>query len=263
MCPMNTKPLQIAYIVPVHNDENSLHHCFEQLNDNLKNLQGAFAVLVENGSRDKSFEVAQNMAKDSRIVAHVFTEKNAGIGYAYHRGMSEALKLWDGSTDLWLILTASDLPFGFSDLKGFLSWYKAHAPPHRLITNMAMGSKGNPNSVIRNPVSRKLMTGVYRAARRWMLGMKTKDSQGSVFIRASLAKELLPLVVSRNFFYSTELVYFAEKAGNVVEEIAVTVADEIRPSTVRPIKDGSKMFLQILELRKRQQKGQISPRTPA
>lgn len=260
---MNSKPLQIAYIVPVHNDETSIHHCFDLLNDRLKSLPKAFAVFVENGSRDNSYAVAQALAKESQISAHVFTEKNAGIGYAYDRGMREALKLWDGTTDLWLILTASDLPFGFSDLNGFLSWYKSHLPHHRLPTSMAMGSKGNPNSVIRNPVSRKVMTGIYRAARRLMLGMKTKDSQGSVFLRASLAKELLPLVVSRNFFYSTELVYFGEKAGNNVEELAVKVAAEIRPSTVRPIKDGTKMFLQILELKKREQRNQISPRTPA
>ena len=151
-----------------------------------------------------------------------------------------------------MILTASDLPFGFSDLNNFLSWYKAHAPTKQLPTNMAMGSKGNPRSVIRNPLSRKIMTGIYRAARRTFLGMKTKDSQGSVFIRGTLAKELLPHVVSRNFFYSTELVFFAEQAGEKVEELAVTVADEIRPSTVRPLKDGSRMFLQIMELRKRE-----------
>ncbi|MGE3974229.1 MAG: glycosyltransferase [Bdellovibrionales bacterium] len=242
------KPLQIAYIVPVHNDAESLHLCIEQLQEQTKTLPNTFTVLVENGSQDSSFQVAHKLANESSMPIHVFSEKNAGIGYAYHRGMEEALKIWDQTSDLWMILTASDLPFTFSDLRQFLTWYKSHSP---LPTRMAMGSKAHPRSVLNNSFSRRLMTGTYRLARKTMLGMKTKDSQGSVFLHATLAKELLPKIASRNFFYSTELVYYAEQKGEVVEELPVVIAEAIRPSTVRPLKDGSRMFLQIMELKKR------------
>ena len=75
---MNTntqKPLQIAYIVPVHNDASSIHHCFEQFHEALKHLTNPLIVMVENGSRDNSFEAAQKLAQESLLSVYVFLRK--------------------------------------------------------------------------------------------------------------------------------------------------------------------------------------------
>src|SRR5690349_21158320 len=58
------------------------------------------------------------------------------------------------------------------------------------------------------PPLRRVTTFVYRWMRRGVIGVRVRDSQGSVVVRLGLAK-----IVSGGFFYSTELCRFAERAG--------------------------------------------------
>ncbi len=81
--------------------------------------------------------------------------------------------------------------------------------------------------------------------------MRTGDSQGSIFMRMDVVKRFLDLVVSRDFFYSTELVFHAERLGHPIVELPVTVAPEARASTVRPLRDGSAMMLALFRLVRR------------
>jgi len=85
--------------------------------------------------------------------------------------------------------------------------------------------------------------------RRLLLGMITVDSQGSIFISAKTAADLACKVKSRNYFFSTELLFYAEQKQIKINEMPITLRVEIRPSTVRPLKDSWKMFNQILNLR--------------
>ena len=63
------------------------------------------------------------------------------------------------------------------------------------------------------PIEAGGMSAVYRANRPTTVGMRVGDSQGSVFMRLDLASELVPKVRSRDFFYLTELCFFAERTS--------------------------------------------------
>ena len=57
-----------------------------------------------------------------------FREPVAGIGYAYARALAELETRHGADAERWVVLTGSDLPFGFSDLdsaKPLLDWGKA------------------------------------------------------------------------------------------------------------------------------------------
>ena len=66
-----------------------------------------------------------------------------------------------------------------------------------------------------------------------------------------LAAELTPKMESRGFFYSTELCHHAERLGETILELPVTLEESKRASTVRPVKHGTEMLRQMWELRKR------------
>jgi hypothetical protein len=118
---------------------------------------------------------------------------------------------------------------------------------------MMIGSKAHRDSQADMGPKRRAMSVVYRAARRLAVGMRVGDSQGSVFLRLDLAALLLPKVRSRNFFYSTELCHYAERAGEAIIELPVVLDTERRrASTVRPWRDGTEMARQLLELRRRE-----------
>lgn len=239
---------QLSYVLPVHNEEAVLAANVARLLARLSAEEGAEILLVENGSKDASWELCRSIARDApsggvRILAH---QSAQGIGYAYDTGLREALARHGASRDRFAILTASDLPFGFTDLEGFERAI-AQDPAIRI----AMGSKAHGDSVGGRTPKRAVMSFAYRALRRVTLGMRVGDSQGSVFARLDLASAILPKIESRGFFYSTELCFFAELGGDRIVEMPVALEEEKRKSTVRPWQDGSRMFLQLIELQRR------------
>jgi glycosyltransferase involved in cell wall biosynthesis len=235
--------VKLSYVVPVHNEEAILASNVARLVARLVAVPGSEVLLVENGSRDGSWALAEGLAGSPQGVrVRAFREPAAGIGHAYHRGLSE-LSRDVNPAQHWAVLTAADLPFDFSDLEQALPHLQATSGPRVLI-----GSKAHPASRLQMNLERRLASLAYRWARRLLLGMRCGDSQGSVFIRADLAALLVPQVGSRDFFYSTELIFLAERAQEQVLEVPVVLAPAQRNSTVRPVRDGLTMGLKLARL---------------
>lgn len=241
----------LVYVLPVHDEEEVLARNVTRLVAHFPPDSGAEVLLVENGSKDGSWRVAQELAASgdaSKIPVRAFFETNAGIGYAYHRGLEESLARFGPTKDRWAVLSATDLPFGFTDLEAA----KPYLDGERGSARMLVGSKAHPDSRASTGALRQAMSVVYRGARRVIVGMRIGDSQGSIFLRLDLAAELVPMIRSRGFFYSTELCHFAERAGeNIVELPVILEETPRRPSTVKPLRDGLSMARQLWSLRKR------------
>jgi dolichyl-phosphate beta-glucosyltransferase len=249
--------VKLSYVVPVHNEERILASSVNRLVERLEAFPGSQVLLVENGSRDGSWALAGQLAGGTRGGrVRAFREAQAGIGYAYHRGLSELGCAGRQGADAgradehWAVLTAADLPFDFTDLDQALPHLRGGA-------RLLIGSKAHPDSRLQIGLQRRLASRAYRLARRLVLGMKCGDSQGSVFIRADLAAALVPRIQSRDFFYSTELIFLAERAGERVLEVPVVLAPSLRGSTVRPLRDGLVMGRQLFRLARRR-----GPRPP-
>jgi glycosyltransferase involved in cell wall biosynthesis len=241
--------MKLTYVVPVHNETRVLRAKVDALVRGLDARGGGDVLLVENGSSDDSWALCQVLEREQESVRS-FTIPDAGIGYAYDRGLRAMLELHNIDSEQrerWAVLTAADLPFGFTDLDAAME-----SMPY---TRMLIGSKAHKNSHIEVDTQRRVASAVYRLARRTVLGSRVGDSQGSVFLRADLAREIIGKVTARGFFYSTELVYFAERAGVDVVEVPVTLEKNERQSTVKPVKHGLAMFGQLVELRTRALRG--------
>ena len=237
---------RFVYVLPVHNEERLLADNVARLTVLLARVPGSEIELVENGSRDGSWAVVERLARDDeRVPVRAFREADAGIGYAYHRGLTEALARFGPAMDVWAVLTAADLPFGASDLEA-VEGALAQAP-----WRILMGSKAHRASVVQRDPQRRLMSALYRVARRAVVGMKVGDSRGSVFLRLDLAAVLVPRIEARGFFYSTELCHLAERAGESILEVPVTLEPSLRASTVRPAADSVTMARALWRLRSR------------
>lgn len=237
----------LVYILPVHNEEKLLAANVGRARAYLERFPGSEVYAVENGSVDRSWSIAQELEAASKesgtVPVRAFREPQAGIGFAYHRGLTEALARFGPSPSTWAVLTGADLPFGFSDLEAALVYLVDSS------SRILMGSKAHPHSRIDNGPKRRLMTAAYRVARRMAVGMRVGDSQGSVFLRLDVAAELRPLIKARGFFYSTELCHFAERGGETIVELPVSPDAVLRASTVRSVRDGLGMARELLRLR--------------
>jgi dolichyl-phosphate beta-glucosyltransferase len=245
---MNINSGQICYVLPVHNEAEILRESVNKITEYLsEHTANSFLVLVENGSSDDSLAIAKDIANETKneSIAAISVPR-AGLGHALHAGVEKALEIQKENklSDMWIVLTAADLPFGFSDFESFLKWQANHKE-----TRIAVGSKAHNSSSMNTSLKRKIMSLIYRLARFLILGMKTKDSQGSIFVHASVAKDINVKIKSRDFFYSTEFIYYAEKNKCKVGELPVVEQGFRRPSTVKPLRDGLGMLLQLFKLR--------------
>jgi dolichyl-phosphate beta-glucosyltransferase len=242
----------LVYVVPLHNDATIVRATIARLSEKLaKYTEFSSRVLfVENGSQDSTAAVARAACTEFHdLNTKVLSLTQAGIGHAYAAGL-EAGVAWLANDSIhleraWLVLTASDLPFGFTDLDAFCKWLPASG------VGVAIGSKAHANSSRRSGALRAAATLAYRLARRTLVGMRTGDSQGSFFLRADVASEFAPQVVARDYFYTTELVYLLERKQRMPMELPVQLEPEVRISTVKPLRDGTRMLKALIKLRAR------------
>src|SRR5439155_13025857 len=104
--------------------------------------------------------LAEQYAGGSVPVRHETSAK--GLGNALRRGMEVA-------NAQRIMLTAADLPFGFSDLDEALA-----LDP---FPDVVVGSKAHPKSSVHVPLQRRVMSRGLWALRRLMFGLDIGDSQ--------------------------------------------------------------------------------------
>jgi glycosyltransferase involved in cell wall biosynthesis len=242
----------LSWVLPVHNDEARIAANVARLAAHTRQFGGSDILLIENGSSDRSWERCRELdgVRDG-VPVRAFREPNAGIGFAYARGLAEIEALHGTSVDRWAVLTGSDLPWGFTDLDSALPLMQTGRAP------VIIGSKAHPDSKAFRGWKRQTMSVAFRVARRLMVGIRTGDSQGSFFIRLDVAAPLAHRIVSRDFFYTTELVYYAEALPDGVVEVPAVLEPSqlVDVSTVRPLKHGTAMLWQLVELRRKGRSG--------
>jgi dolichyl-phosphate beta-glucosyltransferase len=225
-----------TYVIPVHNQIADLRRTVRLLVERLSHLPGSEVILVENGSSDGSGPLCLLLAAtfDCDEVAVRVTTSAKGLGFAWRRGMAIAR----GET---IVLTAADLPFGFTDLDGYL----AMSPRPLLV----MGSKTHPESQVETSLVRRALSGGFGALRAGLVGVDV-DTQGTVLVRRTLAVSLLPRLRSGDFLIGAEINCWAVREGVAPVEVPVVYAASGR-STVSPLRDSTHMALGLFALRRR------------
>ncbi len=226
----------VTYVIPVHNQIAELRRTVTLLVARLGHLPGSEVILVENGSSDGSGPLCLSLAAtfDGDEVGVRVTTSAKGLGHAWRRGMAMA-------RSETLVLTAADLPFGFTDLDGYLGM--SPRPP------LVMGSKTHRGSKIETSLARRVMSAGFGLLRAGLTGLDI-DTQGSVLIKRALAQALLPRLRAGDYLIGAEINLWAVREGITPVEVPVVYTASGR-STVSPIRDSASMALGLLSLRRR------------
>jgi dolichyl-phosphate beta-glucosyltransferase len=227
----------LTYSLAVHNSAPFIEEHVERLVDRLRQFSSAEIVLVENGSRDNSLELARHLAaRFSSPTLDVRVDQVAkGLGNAHRRGLAL-------SRGEHVVVVGVDLPFGFSDLD---QWVQMESPP-----SLVLGSKSHRLSRHTVSVSRRAFSLGFRAARWALLDIDPGDSQGSIIIDGDLARRVQPYLVCADYLVTTEIVAWAMHFGAQPREIPVDYPD-IGASTVSPVRDGLRMLRGMVAMRSR------------
>ena len=202
-------------VIPVYNEEADIAQCVHRLHAYLRDtVPYKFRITVaDNASTDATLSIAADLAEEIPEVE---------VAHLDEKGRGRALKaVWSASDAQVLAYMDVDLS---TDLAALLPLVAPLISGH---SDLAIGSRlARGARVVRGP-KREFISRCYNLILRGTLAVKFSDAQcGFKAIRADVAKQLLPLVEDTGWFFDTELLVLAQRAGLRTHEVPVDWIDD-------------------------------------
>ncbi|NYI88906.1 putative flippase GtrA [Amycolatopsis endophytica] len=209
-----TSPV-LDVVIPVYNEETDLAPCVRRLHAHLAEaLPYPFRITVaDNASTDTTLAVAEGLAAE-------FPEVE--VTHLDQKGRGRALNaVWSASDAAVLVYMDVDLSTDLAAL------FPLVAPLISGHSDLAIGSRlARGARVVRGP-KREFISRCYNLILRGALAARFTDAQcGFKAIRADVAHRLLPLVEDTGWFFDTELLVLAQRAGLRIHEVPVDWVDD-------------------------------------
>ncbi|HYU49034.1 MAG TPA: bifunctional glycosyltransferase family 2/GtrA family protein [Candidatus Limnocylindria bacterium] len=202
-------------VVPVFNEERDLEPSVRRLRAYLDDRFPfpARITIADNASTDRTWTIADRLRSDLHEVRAIHLDR---------KGRGRALRT------AWLASDAPVLAYMDVDLSTDLdALLPLVAPLLSGHSQIAIGSRLAAGArVVRGP-KRELISRCYNLLLRTLLGVRFRDAQcGFKALRADVARDLLPLVGDEAWFFDTELLVLAERAGLRIHEVPVDWVDD-------------------------------------
>lgn len=205
----------VEVIVPVHNEEADLGPSVRRLHAYLSDgfPFGWRITIADNASTDATPAVARSLSEDLPGVRVVRLDQ---------KGRGRALR------HTWLDTDATVVAYMDVDLSTDLAALLPLVAP--LISghsDVAIGSRLSKTSRVVRGAKREVISRCYNLLLRAVLGARFTDAQcGFKAMRADRARVLLPHVQDTGWFWDTELLILAERAGLRIHEVPVDWVDD-------------------------------------
>jgi glycosyltransferase involved in cell wall biosynthesis len=240
--PGKAHPVFLSVIIPAHNEARRLPPTLAEILDFLRaQPYNSEVVVVENGSRDDTFALAQAMAREEPAL-RVFREKERGKGLAVRRGMLEA-------SGEYRLFCDADLSVPVNEISRFL-------PPLLTDFDVAIASRELPGSVrIAEPAWRHLIGRAFNAMIRAIVLPGFQDTQcGFKCFRAGPAQEIFLRQRLSGMAFDAEVIYIALRRGCRIKEVPTPW--RFNPdSRVRLVRDSIEMGCDLARIRMNDRRG--------
>lgn len=202
-------------VVPVYNEQTALAASVRRLHRYLADSlpYSARITIADNASTDDTASIAAKLADELADVRVVRLEE---------KGRGRALRgVWSTSDAPVLAYMDVDLSTDLAALQPLV------APLISGHSDLAIGTRlARSARVVRGP-KREIISRCYNLILKSTLAAKFSDAQcGFKAIRADVAHTLLPHVTDTGWFFDTELLVLAERAGLRIHEVPVDWVDD-------------------------------------
>jgi dolichyl-phosphate beta-glucosyltransferase len=236
----------LSIIIPARNEETRLPRALGQVFAFLEKQTYSYEVLVvENGSQDRTLEMAREFTQyfPGLCILH---EDLPGKGRAVRRGVLEA----SGS---YRLIADADFSMPVDQINRFL--------PPDCTTDIAIASREVAGAKRYNePVFRHLTGRIYNFWIRSLLLPGLQDTQcGFKCFRAGVAKDIFLRQTITGWSFDVELLAIARHRNYSICEIGIPWY--YNPgSKINVLRDSSRMFLDLLQIRRNLRQGIYDPR---
>lgn len=230
-------PPFLSIIIPAYNEERRLPHTLEQIFSFLSKQSYTSEVLVvENGSQDRTFEIATEFAERYPNLT-VFQEQQKGKGNAVRHGILAARGEYRFMCD-------ADLSMPIAEVDKFL-------PPALNGADIAIASREVRGAIRYNePYLRHLTGRVFNNLIRLLVLPDLQDTQcGFKCFRAQVAEDVFQYLTLTGWSFDVEILYIAQRKGYQIREVPIHWyfnAD----TKISILKDSWHMFLDLLVIRR-------------
>ena len=205
----------VDVVVPVYNEEVDLEPSVRRLRAYLdaRLPYPARITIADNASADDTWPIAQRLAREIPGVRAIHLDQ---------KGRGRALRAaWLGSDAAVVAYTDVDLSTDLAALPALV------APLLSGHSGVAIGSRLAPGARVTRGPRRELISRCYNLLLRTILRARFRDAQcGFKAMRADVASVLVPQVEDQAWFFDTELLVVAERAGVRIHEVPVDWIDD-------------------------------------
>jgi dolichyl-phosphate beta-glucosyltransferase len=237
----------LTIVFPCFNEAERLPETLERyLASFPEDLSEVEFVVVDDGSTDLTYAVAEKAAAGDPRVRVLRTESNHGKGYAVRSGVLAA----EGEL---VVFTDADGSYQPNQVKRLVTALSQ--------TPVAIGSRkveeigslhGTPEEQAANtpgPFLRRMSSRVFNAVMRLALGLEFQDTQcGLKGFRRDVARSLFGRARLDGFAFDVEVLFLARRLGYEVAEVPVTASDR-DGSKVRLAVDALRMLVEVWSVR--------------
>ncbi len=231
-------PIHLSLVIPAFNEEARIGKNLARVLSFLSSQPySSEVIVVDDGSQDRTVEVAREIGRQSGLLRTLRNSKNLGKGGAVRAGMLQA-------KGRYLFFSDSDLSVPIETLPAFLAELTRNC-------DVAIGTrqKAGANIEVRQPLYRELMGKAYTRLSNRILNLRISDfTCGFKGFRGDVARDLFSRQQLHNWSFDAEILYLARLKGCRVREIPVHWRDA-RGSKVRLWRDVISSFLGLVRIR--------------
>jgi glycosyltransferase involved in cell wall biosynthesis len=199
----------LTVFTPAYNEEDNLSRCVEAVLGKMDELAVTSEILIVNdGSTDRTFQIANSIADANARVRVIHQEKNQGIGKAFLKAVQHA-------RGQWFIFIPADLPLNPSELSRFIE-----PTPY---ADIIVGLRSNRSDYT---LLRKVISYSNIFLIRLLFGMKLSQYQYISMYRVALLRNM-KITCAGSAFFLAEILIRARDQGKRLIEVPIHYAPRV------------------------------------
>ncbi len=202
--------MKISVILPAYNEEDKIGDVINETVKVLDKITDNWEIIVvDDGSKDLTFTIAKEFAKNDGRIRAISYGKNMGKGFALKYGFEHS------RGDLIVFMDA-DLDLHPREIKKFIKIMEKEK------ADVVVGSKRHTKSKVNYPLKRKILSDSYFFMVKMLFNLNVKDTQvGLKLFKRKVLRDVMPRILVKRYAFDVEVLANAVRKGYKIVEAPV------------------------------------------